>query len=206
MSMLLSDLVEELKLTLGEAAAKFKEANNADFIRFLTVAALRLGQKRPRTLIGTVALVNGVATYDTPTDFIGYKAGIWGRDEQQKYKPWDSRHPGRLPRVMTVEFDGKLQIALSPTPNATQIACLGSSYKFYYYAGHTLSDEANKTTVQQKDRELLLLGAVIQAMFQLSNSGTINPMQLHKGMGSQSKASTPAGWFDTLNKQYEAAP
>jgi len=206
MSMLLSDLVEELKLTLGEAAAKFKEANNADYIRFLTHAAMRLGHKRPRTLIATVVLNCNTAEYDTPSDFIFYKASIWGREEQQKYKPWDTRNPGRLPRVFTAEYDGKLQIVLSPTPSSAQIAQLGANYKFYYYAGHVLSDEANKTSVQANDRELLLLGAVIQAMFQLSNSGTINPMQLHKGMGSQSKATTPAGWFNTLNQLYKDAP
>lgn len=205
MSMQLSDLVEDLKASLKDSAAKFDAANDADFKRLLALAAVGFGRKRPRTLTGSISLIAGVDRYAAPADFIMQKGSLWGREEQRKYKPWDSRHPGRLPVMSVAEEEGSLKIFLSPLPSAQQIACIGSNYTFFYYAAHTLSEEAGKTTVRENDRDLLLLLATIHAMIELANSGTVNPIQLHRGMGSQSKATTASGWVEKLTAMYEAA-
>ncbi|PHS70531.1 MAG: hypothetical protein COB22_07855 [Cycloclasticus sp.] len=203
--MQLSALVDDLKTTLKDAAGKFSAANDADFTRLLKAAAVTFGRKRPRTLVGSVDLVAEQSRYTAPADFMLPKAGVWGRNEQRKYKPWDNRHPGRLPGLSTVEEADTIKIVLTPAPTQNQINIISSSYEFFYFATHTLSEDAGKTTIRENDRDLLLLLATIGAMTELANSGTVNPIQLHRGMGSQSKGTTAAAWVEKLINMYEAA-
>ena len=205
MSMQLSALVDDLKASLKDCAAKFSAANDADFTRLLNAAAVGFGRKRPRTLVGSVELTAEQSRYTAPADFMLPKAGVWGRNEQHKYKPWDCRHPGRLPALSAVEEADEYKIVLTPAPTQQQISSLGVRYEFYYFATHTLSETVGKTTIRENDRDLLLLLATIGAMTELANSGTVNPIQLHRGMGSQSKATTAASWVENLIKMYEAA-
>lgn len=206
MSMLLSDLATDLKAILKDAADKFTAGADADFIRHLELAALDFGRKRRRTLAGTFTLVADEDRYTAPADLISIKAPVWGRTEQRRRKPWDKSHPGRLPSMSLIEEAGVREINLFPAPSAEQIACLGSDYRYFYYAGHTLSDTPDATTVLASDRDLLLLRATIVAMGELAFDGVTKPVRLgSSGVGSMPKNGTPAALAEQLFKQYEAA-
>jgi len=201
MSMTRSSLTDALQSMLCDAADKFKPV---DLERHLDLAALDLVRVRPRTLAATLTLVPGQHSYPAPEGFVTPKFSDWGHEQRRLFRPWDKNYPLHLPRIGAIEVGGVLNIHLQPAPTAAQISCIGSSYYYFYYAAHTLSDDAAKTTVQPADKHLLLLRAAIYAMTELANGGTVKPVQLHKGMGSQSKSTTASMWVERLTRMYEA--
>ncbi len=199
-----ADLVTDLKASLNDAASTFNAANDADFNRHLDMAAMDLGRVRRRTLAGTITLQADVSEYDAPTDMLMPKMASWGANEKAAAKPWDASYPGRLPRMSMFGDPGASQIILSPAPTQNQISLLGSSYRFFYFAGHVIGDGQNtQTTVREGDRGLLLLRAQAEAMKELSMRGSKKPVQLRDGMNSAPKNGTPAALFEQLMREFE---
>ncbi|MBA1147427.1 hypothetical protein H0Z60_10200 [Ectothiorhodospiraceae bacterium WFHF3C12] len=203
MAMTRPDLVVELKAALGQAAQKFDATNDADFKRYLDRAALALARKRPRTKLGSITLTAGEALYTPPADLAAIKSPLWGMAKRRETKPWQVGHPGRLPWPRLVETDNGVRICIEPAPTAEQITQLGAEYSLYYYAAHRISDTESETTVAAADRHLLILRAMIEAMRELAASGSVEPVQLHRGMGSTPRNGTPQALQEALSQAYE---
>jgi len=196
-----ADLVADLKASLLDAANSFTSTNDADFIRHLTIAALDLARFRPRTLLGSLSLVADQFAYSAPADIVATKYPIWGVNERNRNRQWDAGYPGKLPRLSLVGSE----VHLTPAPSSAQISMLGSDYKFYYYAAHVIAADATQTTVRAGDRHLLLMRAAAEAMTELAHKGVINPVQLHRGLGSMPANSSPSAWARELLLRYEGA-
>lgn len=198
-----ADLIQDLEGMLMDAANKFTEGADDTLIRCLDAAARDMGRVRPRTLAGTLTLVADQTNYTAPADFLRYKFSYWGYPERQQYKPWQTRFPGKLPEVHTVQGDSGLELMLMPAPTAQQITDLGSTYRFLYFAAHQVGDTAATTTVQPGDRHLLLIRAVAEALFHLANNSITKPVQLGPGVGSMPKNGTPAALAEQYLQAFE---
>jgi hypothetical protein len=195
----LADLIADLKAMLMDAANKFTAASDADFERHLTLAALDLARKRPRTMLGEITALADVSDYTAPADMRMVKNALWGVNEQRHR--WRSSFPGMLPRPSYV--GGMLH--LMPAPTAEQIAQLGSSYKFYYFANYVIGADAANTTINAGDRHLLLIRAAAQAMQELAANNYTKPVQLGSGSGgvSMPKNGTAASLAGQLLQLFE---
>ena len=105
------------------------------------------------TLVHAVTLAAGQANYAVPADLWQYKSTSWGAG--YRGNPWDRTWPGRLPQARVI--DGELW--LMPAPSSHQIAMLGATFSFFYYALHVVAVDEAETTVNPGDRNLLLLRA-----------------------------------------------
>lgn len=199
-----ADLVADLKTSLNDAADVFVAANDADFKRHIANAALDFGRLRRRTLIGTLTLAADQRNYTAPAGLIWPKYPIWGVVEKSRTNPWEMTWPGPLPRLHLMEdaTNGR-ELHLDPPPTAAQIAAFGATYRYYYYAGHTIGADAAQTTVHVSDRDLLLLRAAAEAMRELAYRNSKKPVQLRDGLGSAPRNSTPAALADWLMQEFE---
>ena len=202
MSMARASLVADLKASLQDAASVFTAASDADFVRHLDRAALDLGRRRPRTLLGEVTLVAEQAAYAAPGDMLAFKVDTWG---QHGIQPWEDHYPGRLPQVRLVELAAAKVLAFSPAPTAAQIGILGASYGFYYLAAHAIGDAAADTTVADGDRGVLLLRAQAEACRELAMRGMTKPVALRDGHSGTPRNSTPSALWQALMDEFEAA-
>lgn len=198
-----ADLITDLKASLLDAATVFKAPADADFVRHLEHAALDLGRKRPRTLVGEVTLVADTPNYPVPADLLQIKLPLWGSAERRQRNPWARDWPGQLPRATVVNVAGGQELWLDPAPTTAQIAQLGTAYKFFYFAGHQIADAANDTTVQPVDRGLLLLRAQAEAMKELAARNMHKPVQLRDGMSGTPRNATPAALYAQLMEEFE---
>lgn len=198
-----ASLIVDLKAAMGDAVDKFTGADDADFQRLLDVAAANLARYRRRTLLGTITLEAERPDYPAPADLLQIKLPLWGRRERSRRKMWDLDWPGALPRLQLVDTADGREVHLVPAPTAMQISSLGSTYQYYYYATHRISDDAAQTTVQPVDRDLLLLRAAAEAMRELAVRGVVNPIQLHRGLGSMPASGTPQALYGQLLAAFE---
>lgn len=202
MSMARASLVADLKASLQDAASVFTAVSDADFVRHLDKAALDMGRRRPRTLLGSVSLVAEQATYAAPADLLTYKVDTWG---QHRIQPWDDRYPGRLPQVRQAELAGVKVLSFTPAPTAAQITILGAEFGFYYLAGHEIGDAEADTTVPAGDRGVLLLRAQAEACRELAMRGMTKPVALRDGHSGTPRNSTPAALWEALMAEFERA-
>lgn len=200
-----ADLIADLKGILMDAAKKFTAAGDADFSRHLAIAALDLGRIRPRTMVGQIDLAADVGVYDAPPDLVAVKFPLWGTAEKRERRPWEGIWPGALPRLRVIEQDGAKALSIEPPPNLGMITDLGSTYRFYYYAGHVIGASSEETSVQASDRHLLLIRAAAQALLELANNGVTKPVQLGSaGVGAMPKNGTPGALAQALLDHFEA--
>ena len=198
-----ASLVTDLKAILMDAAGKFTAAADADFNRHLDLAALDMARVRPRTRVGSVTLVADQPNYAAPADSHQVKMPLWGLNERRQRKPWERGWPGRLPTLSLLTGDTGTELWLSPSPSAAQISDLGSTYRFYYFATHSIGATAEDTTIAPGDRHLLLIRATAHALQELANNGVTKPVQLGSGgVGSMPKNGTPGALADALLKQF----
>lgn len=191
-SMALSDLIEDLGGILMGAGDKF-DAEGLAYARHLQIAALDLGRFRRRTLAASLTLIADQEAYAAPALFVQYKITTWGDKQRTQRQPWDANYPGSPPRVSVSETaQNTLQLHLWPVPTAGQIADLGTSFPFFYYAGHVLRETPTQTTVRAADRHLLLVRATAAALQELAHRGSTQPVRLGDGFGSMAKNGTPA--------------
>ena len=95
-----------------------------------------------------------------------------------------------------VETDAGRQLQIHPAPTAQQITALGSTYRFYYYAGHVIGAEATETSVPVGDRGVLLLRAQVEAMRELAMRGTGKHPRHGDRPAAQRDAGGPGGAAD----------
>lgn len=204
-SMSQQDLVDDLKASLHDAASTFKA--DADWPRLLGIAAAAMQAKRPRTLLGVVPLVAGQDVYALPPEvsatLAAYKTHAWA---QAALKPWDPAYPGAVPRVCVEGQPGAWQLVFNPAPTALQIAAWGSAFRFWYFAVHTVGASAEQTTLAAADRPLLLLRAQAEAMREMSLHHANKAVQVRDGFSGAARNSTPAALYETLLKEWQAAP
>lgn len=197
-----ADLKADLKLSLQDAAKVFTAANDADFDRHLDAAALDMGRVRPRTMLGSLTLVADQFDYAAPADFLSFKSYLWGVSKPQ---PWEKSYTGRLPDVRSAVNGSTRELHLVPAPTAQQITVLGSAFKFYYFAAHSIGDTAAATTIQAGDRGLLLLRAQAEAMKEMSMRNIGKPVQMRDGLSQGPRNGMPSYLFDVLMKLFEGA-
>lgn len=200
-----TDVVADLKASLGDAGSAFKAADDADWLRFVGVALLAMQTKRPRTLLGQVNL-----TADDPRvpltgvpNFAQYKTNVWGA---RPPRPWDDSYPGALPRIAAVQEGSAWALMFDPPPTAQHLTAYGSAFKFWYFGTHVLhaSDPA-QSTLAAADRPLLVLRAQAEAMRELSMRNVNKPVSLRDGFSGTPRNSTPAALFQVLLQEFEAA-
>lgn len=190
------DVRSDLKDSLHDAASALSDPE--DFDRCLDAAVEDLGVWRPRTLAASLTLVANQAEYSAPDDFIRFKMALWGRSTTAK--PWDKAYPGKLPAVY--HADGLL--ILSPAPTPQQVALLGTAYRFYYFAGYGLDEDAAQTTVPTDRRSLLLLRAQAEACKELALRGVAKPVTLRDGMTQTTRNATPSFLMHSLMADFMA--
>lgn len=197
-----ADLVADLKSILNDSQDKFTDPD--DFQRHLDIAARDLARVRSRTLLGELDLVAEQSEYAAPADMLQPKFPLWGTTERRSRQPWESNWPGRLPVLTLAEVDGVLVLYLNPAPSAAQIADLGATYKYWYFAAHSIGALAADTTVRAVDRPLLLIRAAAQSLTELAHHNVAKPVQLgSSGVGSMPKNGTPSALAEGLLKLFE---
>lgn len=189
-----ADLRADLKGSLHDAGSVLADPD--DFDRCLNVAADALGEALPRTLASTLSLVAGQSEYAAPADLLGFKASTWGHNGA---KPWEAHWPGRLPRV---EVQDSI-LLLTPAPTAAQIGLLGATFRFFYFAGYTVADDAANTTVPPIRRGLLLLRAQAEACRELALRNVAKPVSMRDGMSNQPRNGTPTHLFETMLREFD---
>lgn len=198
-----ADIVADHKAQLGDAASKFTAAADADFIRQVNKAALALGKYRAHMVVGSVTLVADQSNYAAPADIRHVQRLIWGASERRTRQPWDNNWPGSPPSVSVLENGGAKELWIEPAPTAAQIADLGSTFRFVYFAGHVVDATAANTTVAIGDRGLLLLLSMIEAVKELMANGITKPIQWKSGIGSVPNSGTPAAVLTALRIELE---
>ncbi len=195
-----ADLRADLKASLHDSASVL--ADPEDFDRCLDVAAEEMGavggSSGSRTLAATLTLVAGQSEYAAPEGFLRFKMALWGTSTP--VKPWDRAYPGRLPDVAACDA----VLVLTPAPTAEQIALLGSAYRFFYFAAHTVSDTAGETTLPASNRSLLLLRAQAECCRELALRNITKPVALRDGISSGPRNGTPAALYRQLLDEFEA--
>ncbi len=200
-----TDLVAAHKASLQDCSSVFTAADDADLKRHIAKAATDFARVRPRTLVGSFALVAEQSDYAAlPSDFHLFKSAIWGVPAPGA-RPWDCNWPGRLPDFGTGEIDGVRKIVLTPAPTGAQIATLGATYRYYYAARHTVhATNGALTTIREGDRHALLLRAQAEAMREMTFRNVHKPVQIMAGTQSQPRNGMPSYLFEMLMDEFEA--
>lgn len=199
-----ADLLADYKASLQDANKVFTAINDADFSRHLDAAALDMVRVRPRTLLGTITLVAEQYNYAAPADFLTYKSDLWSVSAR-RISPWEKSYPGRLPDVVSAVNGTTRELHFLPAPTAAQIASLGSSFKYYYFAAHSIGAQAADTTILPGDRALLLVRAQAEAMKEMAMRNIGKPVQLRDGISQGPRNGTPQHLFEVLMKLFEGA-
>lgn len=197
------ELAAELEAMMHEAGRRLQAVNKGHFQRFIDLAAADLARVRPRTRLGSITLTAGQPDYPAPADLVIVKTALWGLAERRARQPWQDHWPGKLPCPRVAELDGAPHLYLHPAPTAGQITALGSEYKFYYVARHTVAQEGADTTVREADRHLLLVRAMVFGLRELAVDQSAKPVQLGDGVGSGPRNNTPAALADAWEKEFE---
>lgn len=198
-----TDLVTALQAMLMDSKDRFIDPD--DFDRHLDVAAADLSRVRPRVISAELTLAADQNCYAAPSDMIEPITLDWGADELRRRKPWDTNWIGPIPRLSLLTLSGVKNIMLTPSPTANQVTRLGATAAYRYSGRYTIGDEAADTTVEEKDRPLLLLRALAEAMQDLASRGLSKPVTLGGKAGlSVPKNGAPSALAEQLLKRFEA--
>lgn len=209
MGLTVTDLLPDYKASLNSARSVFGEDNTseqtANLTRHLQAAAraIALG-KRPRTRQGLLTLVADQPSYaSVPDDLLLPKVALWGMANMAR--PW-CNPPGALPILTLADgVDGAPQLMLTPAPSAEQIAVYGTEYRYYYFAAHQITDQVDTSTLQERDRALVILRAQVEAMRETAIRNAHKPVTLRDGGGGLGRNTTPAALYEQLLAEYERA-
>lgn len=193
-------LIESLKASLGAVANQFNAANDGDFERHIDLGALRLVEKRPRTVLGSFTAVAGTASYSSvPADLVSLGRVLWGVSDRAV---WDlpSVPP---PRLQLVGSGSTRTFSLSPAPTQTQITLFGATVEFHYSAMHIVDQSAANTTVEAADRGLFLLACQLEAMKELQLRQATKPAQ--SNATRQSGRDGVGTLLDSLRREWRQA-
>lgn len=203
-TMSLADLVADLKESLHDSAKVFESVDDLAFRRFLSEALPDMQWKRPRTLLGEISLQASVPRYSLVgcPGFVAYKTHLW---DAAKPLPWEQSYPGATPRVEAQRDGGNYWLCFDPAPTWKLIGTYGPSFRFYYFALHTLAIDAASTTVGEVDRGLLLLRAQANAMRELAMRNAGKAVQMRDGVSGTTRNSTPAALHELLLRLFQEA-
>lgn len=190
-----ADLRDDLQASLHDSAAIFSDPEDLD--RLLDTAALEHSERATVTLAATLTLTAGVSEYARPDDFLRFKISLWGMSVSAN--PWDKNYPGKLPDV----YDGGTVLALVPAPTAAQIAILGSSYRYFYFASQVVADDGDDTTIPPSQRGLFLLRAQAEACRELAIRNAAKPVTMRDGISGGARNGTPAALYQAFMAEYE---
>lgn len=200
-----SNLLATHRAALGPVATRFAAANDADLLRHLDQARRMLAEKHPRILPGAWTVQAGMGSSSAPAGFLGLHRLTWGLGCTAQ--PWEPGYPGPVPRLRSLmdPSGGGYMLWLEPAPTALQIAVWGASVTYEYRALHVLADD-DTHTLPDAEAPVLLLAALIVAMRELATRGTVDPVQMHRGVGSTASAQTPAEVLRLLQDEWRALP
>jgi len=199
----LSDLVADYKASLLSAAEAFTDPT--DFERHLRIAARAMAvEKRPRQQVGVLTLVADQTDYpDVPADFLAPKVALWGSSNAPV---WDMPRQGLPVLTSGTDENGVAVLILTPAPTAEQIRAYGSTYRYYYAAAHVLSNVPSDSTITERDRDLLILRAQVEAMRELTFRATTKPVTLRDGShGGGPSNMQPAAIYERLLREWKEA-
>ncbi len=209
MGLTLGQLLPDYTASLNNATSVFGELNSseltANLTRHLATSARKLALgKRPRTKQGMLQLVAGQSMYaDVPTDLLLPKVSLWALQQRE---PWCLPH-GPLPIFTLSESEGARVLMLNPPPSAEQIGVFGAAYPYYYFAAHAITTDPATSTLQEKDYDLVILGAQVEAMRETALRNAHKPVSLGQGSagGSATRNMTPAALYTQLLDEWNAA-
>jgi hypothetical protein len=197
------DVIDDLKRSLNDSAGAFNTAGDADWRRVLGVALVAMQAKRPRTMLGQVQLAVDEPVYPiTAPDFAQYKTHLWGT---RQLRAWEPAFPGALPRVQAVYSGSQWSISFESPPSAAHINAYGRTFKFWYFATHSLATDSTTATLAPSDRPLLLLRAQAELMRELSMRGVNKSVSLRDGYSGTPRNSTSAAMFQALITEFNEA-
>lgn len=197
-----ASLIAELKAFLMKVAEKFTADSDGDFKRHLRLAASDLSRIAPVYVRDELTLVAGTALYECPADLRSVVQLLWGNAERA-LPQFDSRYPGRMPRIGVVRSAGVRKLELSPAPTIAQIGALGSTAAYRYLIEQKVAVAAGDTTVPEHRRGALIVLAASFAMHELANRGSFEPMKIGDGYGVQAKNGVPASLAEQLRRTAE---
>lgn len=201
MSMARADLAVSLKLLWGDAAAYWAAAGDGDYLRHLDACLTAFGNRWPRRMGASMALVAEQSDYALPADFLGLLSLEWGRAQRARARQWHDDWPGRPPTAQALDtVAGGQVLRLTPAPSAADIALLGSACPYTYRAQYVLDAVSASTTVPANLREPLLMYGLAQGLQELAARNVLKPIQLHRGMGSVPANSTPQAALDAVRR------
>ena len=203
MGIALSDLVTDYKASLLSAADVFTDPD--DFERHLRIAARALAvEKRPRQQVGALSLVADQSDYtDVPADFLATKVALWGSTNQPV---WNLPRHGLPVLTSGTNEAGAPVLILTPAPSAEQIASYGSTYRYYYAALHVLSAMPAESTITERDRDLLILRAQVEAMRELTFRNSTKPVSMRDASGGGGPSNMqPAAIYERLLREWKEA-
>lgn len=206
----LDDLLPDYRASLNDARSIFGEdgtpEQDGNLARHLRTGARKLSLgKRPRTAQATLQISAGQRSYaDVPADLLLPKVPLWAL--QSTHAPW-CLPPGPLPILSLAEDGSDRVLNLAPPPSAEQIRVFGAVYPYYYFAAHTITDDASTSTLQERDRDLVILAAQVEAMRETAMRGAHKPVTLRDGSaGGMPRNGTPAALYQALLAELDAAP
>lgn len=197
-----ADLCADLLASLHDASEIFARGVD-DMVPLLDTAAADFSRHRPLTKLGTLTAEVGRMVYPAPADIYLFKSSLWGIAPVAKAKPWERHWPGPMPDVRQVYGASGYELHLTPAPTQLQIMSLGSEFRYYYFATHTIATDAADTTLMPGDRFLLLLRAQAEAMRELTMRNVKKPVQMRDGLHSSPRNMTPAALHAELMKEWE---
>lgn len=207
MAMTRADLAAELKSSLHDAAGIFDAVAEADFLRFIDLAAADFGRVRSlvrQASFDLVADADSEGHFPVPADFCDYHSAVWGAGHG--IPPWSPNFPGALPRAQLVRTAQGPALSLTPAATAQQMGTLGNRYRYRYYAAHSVGDTAAETTIHPADRGLLILRAQAEACKELAIHNVVKPLALRDGLSQSPRNGTPAALHTELMRLFlEAA-
>ena len=173
------------------------------FPRAITAALTAFNKDRPLTDTDEFELRTGKGHYLAPDCLIRYLGSYWGTIPD--LKPYDSRYPGATPRINAVRQTSGMALAFSPAPTYKHLGAYGKHFEYWYSVGHVLSED--DCSITDDDYDLFITRALASLMRDLMAANVTDPVQLHRGMGSQAvqiaRENTPLATYTALMKAYQ---
>ncbi len=195
-----AEVIQDLQDIVQTDRHRWKESA---FPRALTAAIMAFNRDRPLTATDVFDLREGKGHYLAPDCLIRYCGTYWGTIPE--LQPYDPRYPGATPRIHAIRKTAGMAIEFSPAPNYKHIHVYGSYFEYWYAVSHVLTDD--DCSIVDDDYDLFITRALAALMRDLMTAQVTDPVQLHRGMGSQAvqmaKENTPAATYTLLMQAYE---
>lgn len=173
------------------------------FPRAISAALTAFNKDRPLTATDEFELRAGKGHYLAPDCLIRYCGTYWGTIPE--LQPYDPRYPGATPRIHTIRKTAGMVVEFSPAPNYKHIQAYGKHFEYWYAVSHVVSDD--DCSITDDDYDLFITRALAALMRDLMTANVTDPVQLHRGMGSQAvqvaRENTPAMVYAALMQAYQ---